>query len=68
MTDNLRTNAYWGMTVLSDAQQNPARIVAARDRAADILAITREELGALAQQHLAPRQAFKFVTVQAPPH
>lgn len=63
MTDNLRTNAYWGITVLSEAQANPARIAAARDRASDILTITREELLQLARAHLDPKRAFKFLTM-----
>jgi zinc protease len=63
MADNLRTNIYWGRTVLSDAQQNPLRLAAARNRAADILTISRAEIAALARAHLNPARAFKFSTV-----
>ncbi|HVS52551.1 MAG TPA: insulinase family protein [Opitutaceae bacterium] len=62
MTDSLRTNSYWGITVLSDAQQRPERIAAVRDRAADIAAITREEIAALARRQLDPARAFRFAT------
>jgi zinc protease len=66
MTDSVRTNAYWGITLLSDAQQNPSRIAAARDRASDIVAIKREEIAALARQQLDPAKAFRFGTAPAP--
>lgn len=67
MAEDLQTNAYWGATVLEDAQQRPSRIAAARNRAADIAAITRADLTALAQRFLDPRRAYKFATVPAPP-
>lgn len=63
MTDDLRTNAYWGGTVLSDAQQRPARIEAARNRTTDVAAITRAEVAEIARRYLDPKRAFKFVTV-----
>ncbi len=63
MTEDLRTNAYWGGTVLGDAQQRPQRIEAARNRTADVAAITRAEVAALARRYLDPKRAFKFVTV-----
>ncbi len=62
-TDNLRTNVYWGGTVLSDAQQNPARLAAARDRTADTAAITAAELSRLAKRYLDPTKALRFATV-----
>ncbi len=62
MTDDLLQNGYWGGTVLSAAQQQPERIAAARDRAADLAAITRREITALAKRDLIPSQAFKFAT------
>jgi zinc protease len=62
MTDDLRTNSYWGGTVLEDAQQRPSRIVAARNRATDIASITRGELAALARRYLAPERAYKYAT------
>ena len=61
MTDNLRTNAYWGRTVLADAQENPARLAAARSRAADIAAITRMELVPLARW-FDTGGSFRFIT------
>ena len=66
MTDNLRTNAYWGQTVLSDAQQHPERLTAARSRAADIAAITAAELVPLAKW-LEPGNSFRFVTLPVRP-
>jgi len=65
MSDDRRTNAYWGGTVLQDAQLNPLRLTAARDRADDLAAITRAELAVLAQRYLAPKNAFTFLTVPA---
>ena len=67
MTDDLRTNVYWSVTVLGDAQQRPNRITAARDRATDIAAITREEVTALARRHLPVTRAFKFATLPVTP-
>ncbi len=68
MNDTLRTNAYWGANVLADAQEHPERLAAARDRAADILAITRADLAKLARRHLAAKNMFTFLTVPlAPP-
>lgn len=63
ITEHLRTNSYWGGTVLSDAQLRPKRLIAARDRTADNAAITREEIQALARKHLAPNRAFRFATL-----
>ncbi|PTY01084.1 insulinase family protein [Opitutus sp. ER46] len=63
MADDLRTNAYWGATVLSDPQQRPLRLSAARNRTADIAAITRAEIAALARRCLSPKLAFKFATL-----
>lgn len=63
--DDLRSNAYWGGTVLADAQQYPARLAAARDRSSDTLAITAEELSRLARRHLQPDGIFRFATVPA---
>lgn len=61
--DNLRTNAYWGGTVLRDAQQHPERIAAARDRTADTASIQRSDLTALARLYLQPALAFRFITL-----
>lgn len=65
MNDSLRTNSYWGATVLADAQQRPFRLTAARDRAADIVAITRAEISDLARRSLIAKNAFTFATVPA---
>lgn len=66
-SDDLRTNVYWGYTVLGDVQQYPDRLAAARDRAADTAAITAAELSRLARLHLNPARAFRFATVPTAP-
>ncbi len=65
MSDYRRTNAYWGATVLFDAQYNPARLAAARDRTDDVASITQADLTKLAKRYLAPKNAFTFLTVPA---
>ncbi|HEX2853565.1 MAG TPA: insulinase family protein [Opitutaceae bacterium] len=65
---HLRTNGYWGHTVLRDAQQRPQRLVSARNRATDTAAITREEIQSLAHRHLDPARGFFFVAEPAPAH
>jgi len=60
-----RSNAYWLRTVLRDIQQNPNRLVAARDRAADFASITRAELVPLARRYLDPAQALIFAAQPA---
>lgn len=65
--DDLRTNSYWGYTVLRDAQQHPQRLTAARDRTADTAAITRRDLERLAKRYFVPKQIFEFVTYPSPP-
>lgn len=64
--DDLRTNTYWGYTVLRDAQENPVRLVAARDRATDTASITRRDLQKLARRHLHPKKTHEFVAYPAP--
>ncbi len=63
--DDLRTNSYWGHTVLRDAQQNPLRLVAARDRAIDTPRITRREIAQLARRYFDVKQSFHFVAFPA---
>lgn len=63
MSDDRRTNVYWGSTVLLDAQSNPIRLTSARDRSEDIAAITRPELAKLAKRYLSSKNAFTFITV-----
>lgn len=61
-TADLRSNAYWGYTVLRDAQSKPERLTAAEDRTADTAAITPAELQSLIDRYLAPDAAFTFRT------
>lgn len=61
MDDDLKTNGYWGTTVLADAQQDPENLIAARNRAADIVSITRAELAAMTNC-LDPSNSFRFIT------
>ncbi len=68
MANDRQTNAYWSRTVLADAQQRPERLVAARDRATDLVAITRPEIEELARRYLDPVQGFMFVAEAAPFH
>lgn len=65
MSDYRRTNAYWGATVLADAQFNPARLAAARNRSEDIAAMTPADLTKFAKRYLPPKNAFTFLTVPA---
>ncbi len=50
--EDVRTNDYWAVTVLRDAQQHPERLAAARDRQADFTSISSQDLRALAKQCL----------------
>ena len=65
LDDERRTNGYWCVTVLSDAQQHPERLPAARDRSADYASITPAEIQALAQRYLDPDRAFFFTATPA---
>jgi zinc protease len=60
--DDLRSNGYWLYTVLSDAQQNPARLEAARNRTADNAAITRDDINALFKRYFLSANVFLFST------
>ena len=64
--EDLRTNSYWGHTVLRDAQLRPARLAAARDHTADTAAITRAELEELARRYLDPARGFLFIAEPGP--
>jgi zinc protease len=66
-SQELRTNVYWVGTVLSDAQQHPQRLAAARDRTSDTASITAADLSRLARLHLDPAKAFRFATVPTAP-
>lgn len=59
--EDVRSNAYWGYTVLRDAQQHPERLDAARDRTRDCASITRAEVEKLAREYLRPSRGFQFV-------
>jgi zinc protease len=60
--DDVRENSYWLFTVLSDAQQNPARLDAARSRSADNAAITREDVNAVLKRYFSSADVFLFST------
>jgi zinc protease len=59
--EDLRSNGYWGYTVLRDAQQRPERLEAARDRQADCAAITRGDIESLASHYFMADRWFQFV-------
>jgi len=59
--EDLRSNGYWSYTVLRDAQQRPDRLTAARDRTADVAAIKRGDLEALAKRYFKLSRWFQFV-------
>ncbi|MEX1115009.1 MAG: insulinase family protein [Akkermansiaceae bacterium] len=49
---SLRDNTYWLTTVMSQSQQDPARLDLARSRDADYRSITLAEINALAKKYL----------------
>ncbi len=61
-----RTNAYWLNAVLGTSQEQPWRLDWARSRAADLAAITKPELDALARAYLDPARALQFTVLPAP--
>lgn len=65
--DDLRSNAYWGYTVLRDAQQRPERLAAARDRAKDTASIRRAEIASLARRYFKLGRWFQFVAYPRSP-
>jgi zinc protease len=60
-----RTNAYWLNAVLGSAQEQPWRLEWARTRAADLAAVTKPELDALARAYLDPARALQFTILPA---
>jgi zinc protease len=60
--EDLRSNGYWGSTVLRDAQQRPERLDAARDRQSDCASIGRSEIEAVASRYFAAKHWFHFVS------
>lgn len=65
--DDLRSNGYWGYTVLRDAQQRPERLAAARDRAKDTASIRRAEIASLARRYFKLARWFQFVAYPRSP-
>lgn len=64
--ESVRQNSYWLGAVLAEAQERPEMLEAARTRLADIQAITKEELDALAARYLQNERAARFVIRPAP--
>jgi zinc protease len=56
-----RKNGYWLGAVLSSCAEFPQRLDWARNRRADIAAVTPAELSALAAQYLLPERAVSYV-------
>jgi len=57
LTKSLRDNSYWITTVMSQSQEDPARLDLARTRDADYHSITLEEINKLAAKYLFARNA-----------
>ncbi|MCX8494881.1 MAG: insulinase family protein [Akkermansiaceae bacterium] len=57
LTKSLRDNSYWITTVMSQAQEDPARLDLARTRDADYHSITLDEINKLAAKYLSARNA-----------
>ena len=66
LRESARTNAYWLSAVLTRAQSKPAVLDWARSREADVAAISKPEIDALAQQYLAPARVFRVTVTPAP--
>jgi zinc protease len=64
--ESLRTNNYWGGTVLARAQEKPEALEWARTRIPDLEAITAAELSALAKQYLGASRASRVTIVPSP--
>jgi zinc protease len=60
-TDHLRSNGYWGHTVLLDAQERPYRLEAALNRHADTAAITRSEVQSLLGKYINRKRGTLFI-------
>lgn len=60
---DLRTNSYWGYTVLRDVQQRAGRLASARDRSSDLAAITPSEIQALLDRYFDLSAVFSFRSV-----
>jgi zinc protease len=57
MDTQMRNNAWWLKTIVSEAQSNPTRLDWARTITDDYKAITTEEISALAKQYLVTEKA-----------
>lgn len=66
LRESARTNVYWLSAVLSRAQSKPAVLDWARSREADVAAISKTELDALARQYLVPDRVFRVTVTPAP--
>ncbi len=64
--ESLRTNNYWGGSVLSRAQEKPEVLDWARTRLSDLEAITAAELSALAKSYLGKERASRVSILPAP--
>ena len=62
----LRDNGYW-LETLSDAQERPWRIEAARTIESDYASATKAELDALATRYLTSKNLFRFILKPVPP-
>ncbi|WP_138223141.1 M16 family metallopeptidase [Nibricoccus aquaticus] len=60
-TDHLRSNGYWGHTVLLDAQERPYRLEAALNRHTDTSAITRAEVQSLLGKYISRKKGSLFI-------
>ena len=65
--ESLRTNNYWGGTVLARAQEKPEVLDWARTRLTDIEAISAAELSALAKSYLGSARASRVTIAPAAP-
>lgn len=66
IVESERQNGYWLGAVLGSAAEFPQRLDWARNRRADITAITPEEINALAAQYLLPGRAVSYVILPKP--
>lgn len=66
VAESARTNPYWLGTVMAACREQPQRLDWARNRTADITAITREEINALAAKYLKPDRMVSYVVLPEP--
>ena len=60
LAESARTNPYWLGAVLASCREQPQRLDWARTRTADVSAITREEIDALAAKYLRPERLVSY--------